>query len=936
MTNSKFFSKIPVGGIISILSFVLIISVLVQPASGQSAGWPKMTKEAKPWSRWWWMGSAVDEKNLTDLISRYGKAGFGGLEITPIYGAVGYEAKYLSYLSPEWMKMLDVSVREAAKNNMGIDMNTGTGWPFGGPQITMKSAASKLILQKYSLKNGEKLAEKIIPSDAKQLDAGVQLQAVTAYSTDGNTKDLTALVAADGTLNWSAEKGDWEIYAAFSGKTLQKVKRAAPGGEGFTFDHFSKDALKIYLSRFDSAFKKSNHGVLAFFNDSYEVYGTNWSPSLFDEFLKRRGYALQPYLRELAEKKPVSDISKRIQCDYRETISDMLLDNFTRSWTKWANDKGSKTRNQAHGSPGNLLDLYAAVDIPECETFGSSPFAIPGLRRDSADIRNVDPDPVMLKFASSAANVTGKNLTSSETFTWLAEHFKGSLSQCKPEVEQAFLSGVNHVFYHGTAYSPADAAWPGWLFYASTDFTPTNSFWPHLNGLNDYIARCQSVLQKGVAHNDLLVYWPVYDVWMSPASPDLQFTIHSIDRWLYPTAFCKDVKEMMKQGYSLDFVSDKLLNNISIKNGLITTKSGSSYRTLIVPACQFMPVSTLRRIVELAGLGANIIFQQLPEDVPGMTNLESGRAQQKEILKKLSFAAVSENVKSAKIGQGEILLSGSIGPALELKKIDRESMVDLGLKYLRRSSDQGVYYYIVNHTAEAFNDYLPVNEAGSCCILLDPQSGLTGIAQIRQENKKLQVRLQLKPGEAMFVLVSGNKTGGSEWKYLDKSQAPIGIQGPWKLQFTKGGAAIPTPKELKQLVSWTDLPDPAAQNFSGTATYTATFELSGNLAGEYLLDLGRVCESARVRVNGQDAGILWSIPFTTRIGKFLKSGTNTIEIEVANLMANRIRQMDQQKVQWRNYHEINFVNIEYKPFDASGWKPMNSGLLGPVRLIPFN
>ena len=920
------------SGIMLALMMLLFIPCQSQPNQKQPA-WPKITKEAKPWTRWWWMGSAVDEVNLTDLISKYGKAGFGGLEITPIYGAVGYEVKYLSFLSPEWMKMLDVSVSEARKNGMGIDMNTGTGWPFGGPQITPQSAASKLILQKYSLRKGEKIAEKLIPADPKQREAGALLQSVTAYSTEGKIRDLTGLVDVNGTLNWSDESGDWEIYAAFCGKTLQRVKRAAPGGEGLTFDHFSKEALKIYLARFDSAFQNSNHGVRTFFNDSYELFGTNWTSSVFDEFKRRRGYSLQPYLRELVEKTPQSDLSRRVQCDYRETISDLLLENFTRTWTKWANSKGSLTRNQAHGSPGNLLDLYATVDIPECETFGSSHFDIPGLRRDSTDVRNVDPDPVMMKFASSAAHVAGRKLTSCETFTWLAEHFRSSLSQCKPEVEQAFLSGVNHVFYHGTAYSPAKAAWPGWLFYASVNFSPSNSFWPHINGLNDYITRCQSVLQSGVAHNDLLVYWPVYDVWMKPENADLQLTIHSIDRWLYPFPFYKDVKEMIEQGYSLDYVSDRLLNGLSVKNGLITAKSGSSYRTLIVPACKYMPISTLRRILELARLGAEIIFQQQPADVPGLANLEAGRKQQQELLNTLKFTAIPGNIKLAKIGKGEIVQADQLQSALEWKMIRRETLVDTGLKYLRRTSNQGVYYYLVNHTSETIDRYLPINENGSNCLLLDPQSGLTGVAQTEKDHGKLKVRLQLSPGEAMFVLVSGNKMNAESWKYLEKSQSPVEITGPWKLKFTRGGAVIPATTELRQLVSWTELPDPVAQNFSGSARYTATFELSGSLAGEYLLDLGKVSESARVWVNGQDAGILWSIPFTARIGKFLKTGTNTIEIEVANLMANRIRQMDQQKIQWRNYHEINFVNIDYKPFDASEWKLMPSGLLGPVTIL---
>lgn len=927
-------------------SFLILTSALIflmitfSNASGQKTGqvpvWPQITKETKPWTRWWWMGSAVNEPNLTRLMSEYSKAGFGGVEITPIYGAVGFESKYLKYLSPAWMKALDISLREAGKNGIGVDMNTGTGWPFGGPQIVLKDAASKLIIQKYSLPKGEKLIEKLVPADKSQKEAGVKLNAVTAYSPDGKVKDLTALVDAGGTLNWVAETSNWEIYAVFCGKTLQKVKRAAPGAEGLTLDHFSKTAVQTYLSRFDSAFQQSGHGVRTFFNDSYEVYGTNWTPRMLEEFKSRRGYPLESYLRELDEKIPSSDISRRVQCDYRETISDILLANFTQPWTKWANAKGSRTKNQAHGSPGNLLDLYAAVDIPECETFGSSYFPIAGLRRDSADIRNVDPDPVMMKFASSAAHVSGKNLTSSETFTWLAEHFRVSLSQCKPEVEQVFLSGVNHVFYHGTAYSPKEAGWPGWLFYASVNFAPSNSFWPHLNGLNEYITRCQSVLQSGFASSDLLVYWPVYDIWMNPEKSDILLTIHSIDKWLYPSSFYQDVKEWMKQGYSLDFVSDRLLNELTVKDGKILTRSGSSYQTLVIPACKYMPESTLRRITELAKQGALVIFQQFPEDVPGLTELETRRSQYQSILKSMAMIPSQNGIQSAKTGKGEILLSDPVQKAFGQKNISQETLVDTGLKYIRRQTGQGTYYYLVNHTPETIDRLIPLNETGQACLLLDPQSGATGLAQMKSETGKLQVRVQLRSGEAMFVLASGKKVKVENWNYLEKSLSPIEIKGTWKLSFKDGGAVIPENTELQKLVSWTELPSEAAQNFSGTGIYETTIDLPGKGAGEYLLDLGKVCESAHVWVNGQDAGILWSIPFTARIGKFLKPGTNSLKIEVANLMANRIRQMDQQKIQWRNYHEINFVNIDYKPFDTSGWKPMPSGLLGPVRLIPFN
>ena len=146
-----------------------------------------------------------------------------------------------------------------------------------------------------------------------------------------------------------------------------------------------------------------------------------WTPTLFQEFEKRRGYKLEEHLPELiaAEVKTVAD--------YRETLGDLLLENFTQQWTAWAHSHGATTRNQAHGSPANLIDLYAEVDIPECEGFGLSDFKIKGLRTDPGFTKPNYSDISMLKYASSGAHIAGKKYTSSETFTWLTEHFRTSL-----------------------------------------------------------------------------------------------------------------------------------------------------------------------------------------------------------------------------------------------------------------------------------------------------------------------------------------------------------------------------------------------------------------------------------------------------------------------------------------------------------------------------
>ncbi|OCX51851.1 glycoside hydrolase [Mucilaginibacter sp. PPCGB 2223] len=910
-----------------------IIAQSKKPAT--ATVWPQITKEMQPWTRWWWMGNAVDNKNTVHLLELYHKAGFGGVEVTPIYGAIGYENRYLQFLSPQWMSALDFTIQKAKALGMGVDMNTGTGWPFGGPQIKAGNAAGKLIIQTYKLAAGETLNSKIVVNDARQAKNAAVLQAVIAYGDKGEVLDITNKVSTDGSLNWKPAEGKWDIYAAFSGKTLQQVKRAAPGGEGFVMDHLSRIAVDTYLKRFDEAFKGKSPGIGSYFNDSYEVYGASWSPGFFDEFQRRRGYDLRLHLNELNSSENTEKVA-RVKIDYRETMSQMLLDNFTLTWTNWAHHYGSLTRNQSHGSPGNLLDLYGAVDIPECETFGSSHFDIPGLRRDSADVRNVDPDPMMLKFASSAGHVNGRRYATSETFTWLTEHFKGSLSQCKPELEQVFLAGVNHVYFHGTTYSPDDIAFPGWLFYASTNFVPNNSWWDHLPGLNNYIARCQSVLQAGKPDNELLIYWPVYDAWANTKGMEMQLAIHDINQWLRPTDFYKASMELQKAGYSFDFISDKQIGGSSVVNGQIVTKADAqSRKVLVVPACRFMPLGTLDKIIALAQAGATVIMQKLPEDVPGLANLEVRQSKLKSSLVALKFNDLPNGVKQCKTGTGQILLTADVQKALEYRDMKGEALVTTGLKFIRRSIAGGKYYFIVNHTPEAIDTDLPLNVKAVSVVIMDPQSGAYGLAKSSANGNTTNVHVQLQPGEA--VILKANSTPVAliaKWKYIEKTDAPLTIGGNWALHFTKGGPVVPADQQLSDLKSWTALNDPNAVSFSGSGEYTTTFDLPVKKASDYILNLGKVCESAHVYINGQDAGIFWSIPFSARVGKYLKPGNNTIKVEIDNLMANHIRYMDQNGIQWRKYHEINFVNINYQPFDASKWSPMPSGLLGPVTLTP--
>lgn len=893
---------------------------------------PEITKETKPWTRWWWLGNDVDSINLTYNLDALAKAGIGGVEITPIYGVKNRESHYIKYLSPKWMNMLGFTTNEATRLKMGVDMNTGTGWPFGGPEISVKDAATKAIFQHYEVKKGGKLYEKIVVNDPKQKDASF-LDKLMAFSSKGIKIDITDKVANDGTLNWTAPKNEnYKLIALFVGKTLQKVKRAAPGGEGYVLDHLNKEAVTRYLHKYDRAFAESKTPFPQdFFNDSYEVYDADWTPDLLTQFEKRRGYKLQNYFPELLDKCKTA-VSTRVISDYRETVSELIRDNFTVVWNDWAHSHGAKTKNQAHGSPANLLDLYAAVDIPECESFGISNFDIPLLRRDSVFKKN-DGDPTVLKYATSAAHVAGKKYASSETLTWLTEHFRTSLSQCKAEIDQMFASGVNHTYFHGTTYSPKEAAWPGYKFYASIDMSPTNSIWKDAPAFFDYITRVQSFMQAGKSDNDFLLYLPIYDMWEKPSKNYyMTFAIHDMKERI--PEFLNGVEKILQCGYDLDYISDHFIATTTIENGKLKTEGGSQYKALILPAVKRIPVETLAKVNELIKKGATVIFaDNYPADIQGLNLLKERRKTLNKLKKQLPLIKSFDVVSVKKMGLGNVITGRDYKELLAKTDANSEEFVSkFGGQLIRRVTENGNYYFMTMLKNNPVDGFVTLAVKAKSAMIYDPLTQKSGKAKLIENNGKTQIYLQLKPGQSVIIQTFTDKNLALEdWKYYQENTSEkIILKDNWKLNFTESEPAIKDTFKLVELASWTDFNHPDLKRNMGTGKYAIKFYFNKK-SNEYRLSLGDVRESAKVFLNGQFVQTLFSVPFETNIGKHLKNGENFLEVEVTNLPANRISDYDKRGVEWRIFNEINFVDVTYNAktrYDK--WQTSPSGLLGPV------
>lgn len=945
---------------LSIFIFILLLSFIgcQQDSPRPAADWPDITQENKAWTRWWWHGSSVTEAGITAELEAYKKAGIGGLELTPIYGVIGEEDAFIEYLSPQWVDMLVFTLQEAKRLGLGMDMATGTGWPFGGPWVDTSDASKYLAHKTFTLKGGQQLKEAIrykengfvravsnqaIRKEAVQLSDLIEpvaqnqnlqalaldqvrfskalpLQSLVAYSEAGEIIDLMDKLDPTGSLDWMAPAGNWTLYAIFEAWHGKMVERAAPGGEGNVIDHFSTEAIQHYVERFDQAFSERDlSGLRAFFNDSYEVDDArgqaNWTPKLLEAFQQKQGYDLRQHWPTLLEKQG-GEKHQRILSDYRETISDLLLETFAQTWGEWARSQDKIIRYQAHGSPSNILDLYAVSEIPEAE----------------------GTDLIRIKFASSAAHVANRKLASAEAATWLNEHFTSDLASLKENLDRYLIGGINHLFYHGSCYSPPADPWPGRLFYAAIHANPRNSLWQDFGYLNQYVARTQSFLQAGESDNNVLLYFPAYDRFAT-AQKELLDHFNGHGPNLEDTHFAKLADTLLHAGFAFDYISDRQIQGLSVRQGRLST-GGTEFKTLLIPETQYMPLATLQKLADLAAEGAKIIFQnKLPELVPGLDPSGKRQSEFTALLDQVRFSTSVDGVATYPTAKGQWLKGPDALSVLAEAGIRRESLVDHDLAFARRTYQNGKCYFLTNWSATAVDTWVPIETEAQSVMLFDPMTGNKGVAKTRKGREgATEVWLQLAQGASMIMTSSAQETAGEAWPYWEKTEQMIALNKNWELAFIAGGPSLPESVSTDTLGLWTDWDQAQYQAFSGTARYTTSFSGVPDSQNAWLLDLGEVYESARVTLNGQELGVLIGPVFQIVIPANLMQAENTLQVEVSNLMANRIIDLEKRGVAWKRFYNINFPPRKRENmgpagiFEATNWEPLPSGLQGPVQL----
>lgn len=809
--------------------------------------WPEITRENRIRTRWWWHGSAVDEANLTRELETLRAAGFGGVEITPIYEVRGAEDRRVVLFSDRWYELMRHACEEAARLDMDVDIVPGSGWRLGGATVPEAHRARRLVVKPPEPGSG----------------------------------------------------GRTELFIEPNGET---VKRPGPGGEGFSVDVFDAEAVATFAGDFNRRFFEHVPAglVRTQFHDSWE-YTADATRNLFAEFAVRRGYDMRDYADAFVSGfgSLDADIAHRVLHDYRLTLEELALEHFVGSWNASCHAHGILTRNQAHGSPGNILDLYAAVDLPETETFLEAYH------------------PLIQKFASSAGHVAGRRLISSESFTWLSNHWQSDLGKIKRYADYLFLAGINQIVCHGTAYSPDDAVWPGWLFYASSQINARNPIWRDFPALAEYINRCQSLLQAGAPDEAVLLYWPLPDQSMHADDRVLRFRIDG-DAWFQGDALERIGFALRDAGVPFDYVSDRQLQAASVKEGVVQCP-GASYRAVVLPPLCFLPPETAQALLKLLRGGVRIVSCSSPDgwDVPGLSDLESRRV------------TLRETTREIAAHPGLVVTDDPASALASIPRAVEPLQQGTGLRCLRRRMDDGaIQYFIVNTGDAVFHGSVRFATDGRHAMIRDPWSRRVGVAEMSVEG----LVLRLEPAESRFVTVMDKPVSGAPWEdWVPTGHPLMTIEGPWAVRFVAGGPQLPPPMRLSRLQSLSHLGDGELERFAGTIRYECTFAVPEGEPKDLVLELGEVQRSARVFVNEVEIGVSILSPHRHRLpARCLKDGENRLAIEVTTLAVNRIRDLDRRGVDWKIFQDINFVDDAYEPFDASDWPVEPIGLLGPV------
>jgi hypothetical protein len=700
--------------------------------------------------------------------------------------------------------------------------------------------------------------------------------------------DLTALLQPDGSLTWDVPPGRWTVMR-FGSRNNGNATRPAPvPGVGLEADKLDTAALNAHLEQFtEKLFRRAgftkanpNGGLQMLHIDSWEMGSQNWTPRFREEFARRRGYDPLPFYPAYAGVMVQSrEASERFLWDMRQTVQELVLEYHAGHVKHYARRYGMGLSIEPYDmTPVSDLELAAAADVPMCEfwslNFGYNTSFSAGE-------------------GASAAHLLGQPLVPAESFTSTADAWRQHPASMKNEGEWAWASGINRFLYHTFVHqSLPDSLRPGMSMGVHGVHWDRNQTWWHLSrAYHDYVARSQFMLQQGRTVADVLYLTPegAPHVFRAPESA-----------FEYDDPMMPD-----RRGYNFDACPPSLLYSAVVKNGSIVFPGGASYRLLALPHFETMTPAMLKKIAALVNEGATVVGLP-PKKSPSLSDYPACDTEVQSLARELwggdvpPAALAVRPFGKGRIVWGEELKTGADGlyPHYSLTaKILSDSVPPdfvsstAQIRYAHRTFDGGVEIYFVSSRADSPVDAVcTFRVAGKQPELWHPVTGeIRALPEYTGGKDVTGIPLKFDVHEGYFIVFREAARKPSRPTNFTESTRLAALDAPWTVAFDpKWGG--PESAVFNKLHDWTADSDPGIKYYSGTAFYRQSFDLpAGCKKGDaLLLDLGRVKNMARVRLNGKDLGVVWTDPWQVDISNAVKAKDNALEIEVVNLWTNRL------------------------------------------------
>ena len=966
---------------ITALACLLAMPLAAAPAADLlDAGFVQPPASAKPWVYWYFMDGNLTREGMSADLEAMKQAGIGGAIFLEVN--IGIPRGPVDFMSAQWQALVAQAIHEADGLGIQIALAAGPGWcGTGGPWIQPELAMQDLIASATNAEGPLKFSAELprpqprapyfgegtlTPELRKEWLDFYRDVAVLAFPTPagsnrladvdekalyrrdpfssmpgvkpclpappdfpvappnacvpaGSVVELTQKMSPDGHLIWDVPPGRWTILRLGRALTGQTTRPAPQPGLGFESDKFDRAALTAHYTDYiqkvvaqAGPHTNATGGLTMLHFDSWEMGAQNWSPQFRAEFEQRRGYDPLKFLPALTGLIVDSqEVSERFLWDLRQTAQELVVDNHVGYLKSLAHQHGLTLSIEPYDlNPCGDLTMGRVADVPQCEFW------------------HLGFDTLFSVFeAASLGHTGGKSVIAAEAITSNpGEDWQADPASLKSQGNWAFCTGVNRFDFHRFQAQPWTNRWPGMTMGPyGVHWDRTQTWWELVPAYHQYLARCQFLLQRGVAVDDVcfLVSEGAPQVFRPPGSA----TVGNPPDHL---------------GYNFDGCSPETLRErAEVKAGNIVFPGGTAYRLLVLPEQRTMTPDLLLKIKSLVRAGATV-WGPPPLKSPSLQNFPECDAQVQKLARQLWGDCDGEKVFSHGVGQGRVIWRktadrptgqygdfASVTHELEARGVPPDFASDGPIRFAHRRDGAAEIYFVANRETQIREASCTFRVAGKQPELFDPLTGQTRLLpQFNCQDGRTTIPLRFESEQSFFVIfrAPAPAAAAAAGPNFPRLNLALELGGPWTVNFDPNWGG-PAQVVFDSLADWSLRPESGIRYYSGKTVYRKPFELPAKLPRQkYFLDLGSVKNLARVRLNGREVGVAWCAPWRVEITGAAHAGGNELEIEVANLWPNRL-----------------IGDLSLPPEQRYTWTTLNpyqknspllpSGLLGPVKVL---